>query len=150
MNMPDTEAPAIQCPVAVTIIAWVSIGFGIFFALIYGLAAFVLLTSPADQTSANLNPTAFLGWSIPPAAYWTLVLAVPVVLIIDGIFLLRGRNWARLLATIWWAFCLLSLIYTYGLNVMTGIQGAVCLLVIYFLNTNRAIEFFRKPGAQAT
>lgn len=67
MNMPGSEAPANQCPVAVTIIAWVSIGFGIFFALIY----------------------------------------------------------------------------TYGLNVMTGIQGAVCLLVIYFLNTNRAIEFFK-------
>lgn len=70
--MPDTEAPAIQRPVAVTIIAWLSIGFGIFF----------------------------------------------------------------------------SLIYTYGLTVITGIQAAICHLVILFLNTSQAIAFFRKPGAE--
>lgn len=147
--MPDTEAPAIQRPVAITIIAWVSIGFGIFFALIYALAAFVYLSNAGDQVATDVSPTAFLGWSIPPAAYWTLVLAVPVVLIIDSIFLLRGHNWARMLATIWWAFCLLSLIYTYGLNVLTGIQAAVCLLVIFFLNTNRAIAYFNQRGARS-
>lgn len=141
--MPAMESQTLKRPVAVTIIAWVSIGFGIFFALIYGLAAFVFFTSPADPSLTDMNPTTFLGWSMPLAAYWTLVLAVPVVLIIDGIFLLRGRNWARLLATVWWAFCLLSLIYTYGLNVISGIQAAVCLLIIFFLNTRRAIAYFR-------
>lgn len=140
--MPDTDTPPIKRPVAVTVIAWVSIAFGIFFLLIYGLAAFVFLSNAGGEAPADMNPTTFLGWSMPPAAYWTLVLAVPIVLIIDGIFLLRGHNWARMLAVIWYAFCLLSLIYTYGLNLMTGIQSAICLLVIFFLNTNRAIAYF--------
>ena len=144
--MPENEAQVIPRPVAVTIIAWVSIGFGIFFALIYGLAAFVFFASSAEPGLADMSPTTFLGWSMPVAAYWTLVLVVPVILIIDGIFLLKGHNWARMLASIWWAFCVLSLVYTYGLNVITGIQAAVCLLIVFFLNTRNAMVFFRKAA----
>jgi hypothetical protein len=129
--------------VAVSIVAWVSIAFGLFFFLAYGLAGYLFLANPAPQPAEAINPTSFLGWSMPAAAYWSLVLAVPLVLLIDGVFLLKGHNWARMLAVIWWAFCLLSLIYTYGLNLITGIQAAICLALIFFLNTSRATMFFR-------
>ena len=82
---------------------------------------------------------------MPPALYWALVFAVPVFLVIDGIFLLKGHNWARMLAVVWWAFALLSLLYTYAINLMTAIQALICLAVIFFLNTRAAVSFFRKP-----
>ena len=73
-------------------------------------------------------------------------MAVPVILMIDWVFLLKGRNWARMLAVFWWTFSFLSLIYTYGLNTMTGIQTAFCLLLIFFLNTKSAVIFFKGSG----
>lgn len=136
----------IRRPVAVTIIAWVSIAFGVFFLLAYGLAAFLFLASSAEPSAADMNPTSFLGWSMSPAIYWTLVFIVPIFLVVDGIFLLKGHNWARMLGVIWWAFALLSLLYTYGMSTLVGIQALICLLVIFFLNTGAAISYFKGPG----
>lgn len=130
-------------PLPISIIAWMSIALGLFFLITYGLSGFVFLNSPAVQSGQSFNPGAFLGWSVSLPVYWALVLAVPVVLVIDGIFLLKGRNWARMLAVFWWTFSFLSLIYTYGMNSITGVQVAFCLLVIFFLNTRPAVTFFK-------
>lgn len=133
-----------QRPVFVTIIAWVSIAFGIFFLLAYGLAAYLFLASPVEPSAGELNPTSFLGWSMAPAVYWTLVLVIPFFLVVDGVFLLKGHNWARLAAVVWWTFALLSLVYTYGMSLLAGIQALICVLVIFFLNTRSAVAFFRR------
>ncbi len=142
--MPEaqSESPA-RRPVTIGIVAWLSIAFGIFTLLTYGLSGYLLMVNPAVQNGQDLNPGAFLGWSVSPEIFWVLVMLVPIVLIADGIFLLRGRNWARMLAIFWWIFSFLSLLYTYGINTMTAIQTAFCLLVIYFLNTRAAVAFFR-------
>lgn len=137
----------VRRPVAVTIIAWVSIAFGVFFLLAFGLAAYLFLASPASPSAGEMNPTAFLGWSIPQSVYWALVFIVPIFLVVDGIFLLKGHNWARMLGVIWWAFALLSLVYTYGMSTLVGIQALICLLVIFFLNTGAAVSFFKGPGS---
>lgn len=136
-------ARVIGRPLAVTIIAWVSIAFGTFFMLAYGLAAYLFLASPAAPSEERISPTIFLGWSLDPAVYWTLVLAVPIFLVVDGIFLLKGRNWARLAAVIWWAFALLSLVYSYGLSPFVAAQALLCLLVVFFLHTRPAIQYFK-------
>ncbi|HKJ17244.1 MAG TPA: hypothetical protein VJ984_07845 [Xanthomonadales bacterium] len=145
--MPDTDKVKITAPLTIKIVAWMSIALGAFFLITYGLSGYLLVTSPAVEEGQNFNPGAFLGWSVSPAAFWTLVMAVPLVLVVDGIFLLKGKNWARMLAVFWWTFSFLSLLYTYGFNSMTMIQSAFCLLVIYFLNTRPAVVFFKgKPG----
>ena len=145
--MPEAELPHGARPLAVTIIAWVSIGFGVLFALVYGLVAFVLVTAPGEE---NLqNPSVLLGWNLPAGVYWTLALAAPLVLLGSGAFMLKGHNWARLLAMTWYAFCLISLFYTYGLHLLTGIQIAVCLLIILQLSTGPAVEFFKTEGSKS-
>jgi hypothetical protein len=141
--MPDPDSSAARRPVAVPIIAGISIALGLFFLLTYGLAGYLFLKSSAMQSGQEFNPGAFLGWSVSVPVYWTLVFLVPLVLVIDGVFLLKGHNWARMLAVFWWTFSFLSLIYTYGLSIMTGIQAAFCLLVIFFLNTRAAVIFFK-------
>lgn len=142
--MPEARAEESERPLAVTIIAWVSIGFGVLFALVYGLVAFVLVTTPGEESLQN--PSVLLGWNLPAGVYWTLALAAPLVLIASGTFMLKGHNWARLLAMTWYAFCFLSLLYTYGLHLLTGIQVAVCLLIILQLSTRPSIEFFKNGG----
>lgn len=53
--MPDPVVEAVMRPVAVTIIAWVSIAFGVFFLLAYGLAAYLFLASPASPSAGEIN-----------------------------------------------------------------------------------------------
>lgn len=143
MTFIEKSEPRPVRPVAVTIIAWMSIALGVFFLITYGLTGYIFLNSPAMQSGQDFNPGAFLGWSVSVPVYWALVMSVPLVLIIDGMFLLRGRNWARMLAVFWWTFSFLSLLYTYGFNTITGTQVAFCLLVIFFLNTRKAVAFFK-------
>lgn len=148
----ENEAPCvgtqiIRRPLSVTIIAWLSIGFGAFFLLAYGVAAFVFLSNPASPSGESLSPTVFLGWSLAPAVYWALVFITPLFLVVDGIALIRGHNWARMAAVIWWGFALLSLLYTYGLNGLVVVQAVLCLLVILFLNTRSAVTWFKQPAS---
>lgn len=143
--MPSNEQAQARTtrPLPVSIIAGISIALGLFFLLTYGFSGYLFLNSPDVQSGQPFSPGAFLGWSVSVPVYWTLVFAVPTVLVIDGIFLLLGHNWARMLAVFWWTFSFLSLLYTYGLNGVTGTQVAFCLLVIFFLNTRAAVKFFK-------
>lgn len=147
MDAQGTASNTGRRPVAVGVVAWVSIGFGTFFFLAYALAAAIYFSRPTTPGSGDHEPTAFLGWNLPLPIFWTLALAIPLLLIVDGLGLLKGKNWARLLGTLWWTFCLLSLVYTYGLNIVTGIQAGICLLTIFFLNTTSARTFFKQQDS---
>ena len=133
----------IKRPLPITLVAGTTIALGFFFLITYGFSGYLFLNTPEYQSGQTYQAGAFLGWSVSMQVYWILVFAVPTVLIIDGMFLLRRHNWARMLAVFWWTFSSLSLIYTNGISSMTATYVAFCLLVIFFLNTRSAVTFFK-------
>jgi hypothetical protein len=146
---PKTRADSVSSrPLPISIIAVTTIALGIFFLVTYGFSGYLFLNNPGVEAGQAYRDGAFLGWSVSVPVYWSLVFAVPAVLVMDGVFLFRGHNWARMLAVFWWTFSSLSLLYTNGINSMTSTYVAFCLLVIFFLNTRLAVIFFKGNDKQ--
>jgi hypothetical protein len=68
---------------------------------------------------------------------------VRLLAILAGLFMLRGRNWARWLLLVWIAFhVVLSAFHTLSELAMHGVLFAV---VAYFLFRPKASAYFREP-----
>lgn len=75
------------------------------------------------------------------------VALVNVLGIVAGVFLFRGRNWARWLAIAWMAFHVaISLLNAWQQAVM---HGVILLLIVLILFRRDAREYFGAPRAAA-
>ena len=72
----------------------------------------------------------------------TLVEAVRLTAVVSGIYMLRGKNWARWLAVAWIGFhVILSAFHTI---LQLGIHIVFCAILVYFLFRPTATRYFRR------
>jgi len=71
---------------------------------------------------------------------------VNLVAIFSGVYILRGRNWARWLALAWIAFHVVLSFHSWSELVM---HSLLCAASAYFLFRPRATRYFRAAGTQA-
>ncbi len=76
-----------------------------------------------------------------------LACAVRLLAIVAGVFMLRGRNWARWLALAWIAFhVVVSVFHSFDQVLM---HSVVLLLFAWFLSRPRAAAYFRANRPEA-
>ena len=76
------------------------------------------------------------------------VFATELLAIVGGVYLLRGRNWARWLLVAWLIFHVALSALHPGHDLV--VHGAISVVIIYFLFRAPANEFFRGGAAGGT
>jgi hypothetical protein len=110
------------------------------------------------STAAAMSVTNAMGWAIIdwslPTAWRTFIVSTILIAIGYGViwFYWKGKNWARVLVLL---TCLLSLFNLSFWNrnrlperAMIGIEAALSLFLLYWLNTRKVSAFFaaEKPN----
>ena len=66
-----------------------------------------------------------------------------IVWIVSGVYMLRGKNWARLLALLWGLTALLLTFIVVGFSLSFYLKSATYLLMLYLLTRRRCLAYFR-------
>jgi len=107
-------------PLAITIVAWLYI--------VVGVVGFAF------------HVTEFK--TLHPFSYdTTLVEVVRLLAVVSGIYMLRGKNWARWLAVAWMGFHVI--ISAFHSLPQLGIHSLFCTILVYFLFRPIATRYFR-------
>lgn len=118
-----------QRPRSVTIISWIFIIFGSI-ALLSGLLPLRQITSA--QLGAEIK------------SHWMVHLS-RILAIVAGLFMLRGRNWARWLLVVWILFhVVLSALHSLTQLLL---HAAIFTLILYFLFRRDASDYFSNRSA---
>ena len=134
-------------PISVTIISIISILVGV-----YTLAMKLLVVSiPGSydlfvEFAAALNAQALLP--LPTEFHLAHAFTGSAVWIVSGLFMLRGKNWARLLALFWGLGVLVLTLLVVQLSLPFYLKLVSWLLMLYFLTRARCMLYFR--GATET
>lgn len=120
-------------PLSVAIIGWVLLVFGLYL-LIVNLLTFN--NSEIKDMMAN-SP-------MPMALQYALMYCGTLILIISGIGILKGKNWARWLYTIWGIIGIIISVVTTPINMMMIPGVLFFLIIVFFLFRRKANEFFSK------
>ena len=113
-------------PRSITIISWIFIAFGSI-ALLVGLLPSV--NTPATQRIAELK------------GHW-FVHVSRVLMVLGGVFMLYGFNWARLLIVVWIAFHIIIGALHSPLQLL--LHTLIFAVILYFLFRPDASEYFRR------
>jgi hypothetical protein len=120
-------------PRSVTVISWISIPFG-------GLVLFMSLLPKQPGAEASLA-----GFrSQHPFVYAYIVFGAALA-VVCGVFMLRGRNWARWLFVLWFGYNVISKVVHSPLRLL--IPGLLFAVVVYLLFRPQASDFFRQTEA---
>jgi len=137
-------------PLSVTIISIVAIILGV-----YTLAIKLLVILVPDsyalfvEFAAAMNTHALL--KLPVEFHLAHAITGSVVWIVAGLFMLRGKNWARLLALLWGLGVLVLTLLVARLSLPFYLKLATWLLMLYLLTRERSSRYFRgAPQAQDT
>jgi hypothetical protein len=122
--------PASIVVVSVIIIAWAAVGL---------LGGLVLLVDPEARAVMQVDPGAYL-----------LLISAPLILLVSGLSIMRGKNWGRLLFVMWG-------ILNFGISLLAGpflwaeVIGLVLFgLLAFFLFRPEANAWFRVAAAAST
>lgn len=107
-------------PLSVTIISWLFIAAGSI-GFVYHLR--------------DLNPDGHFDYGA------ILVLLVRLLAILSGLFMLRGKNWARWLLLSWIAYHVI--LSTFHSQIEFATHSLLLIVIAYFLFRKRASEYFR-------
>lgn len=128
-------------PTSVTIVSLVAISVGVYTLVIkllvviipdsYGL--FVELTE-AINTNALLK--------LPAEFHLAHAVTGSIVWIVSGLFMLRGKNWARVLALLWALGVLVLTLLVTRLSLPFYLKFATWLLMLYLLTSERCSLYF--------
>ena len=138
----------IRRPVSVVVIAWLVLAYGI-----VGLGQKIwLVASPeAFAMFQDLFPAmnAAAAVKLPLEAHLAYSFVASAVLIVSGAFMLRGRNWARLLF-LWFAptSIVLTLMST-GLSFSFYAKSATYVLLAFLLLRGASSRYFRGVTSEA-
>jgi hypothetical protein len=124
-------------PRSVTIVSWTFIVFG-------GLALVVGLLPRVDE-AAGLRMAEFRS-KYPVQS--VLLYVSPVLAVLCGVFMLRGRNWARWVFVIWFGQNIIGSIWRSP--VVNFLPGALFFFAVYLLFRPRATRFFRSQSAETS
>lgn len=117
-------------PRAITVISWIFIVFGII-ALLTGLL-------PNVNTTAAQRLAEFKG-------HWYVHVS-RMVMVLSGVFMLYGFNWARWLLVVWLVFHVVIGALHSPLRLV--VHSLLFVVVVYFLFRPPASAYFRGPRAK--
>jgi hypothetical protein len=121
-------------PLSITIIGWLFI--------VVCAAGVIGLVVSVFTVSVNVNDPNPTPLRLDEAA---LILAVRLLGLVGGVFVLRGRSWARWLLVFWMAY---HVIYSMSHSIQQVLVHAAFLVVlVYFLCGPKAAAYFRSPAA---
>ncbi len=129
-------------PVPVTIISIIAIVIGV-----YTLAIKLLVVTNPDAYqvftgfAAAMNSNAWLR--LPAEFHLLHAFTGSVVWIVSGLFMLRGKNWARLLALLWGLGVLVLTLLVARFSLPFYLKLASWLLMLYFLTRAQCTRYFR-------
>jgi hypothetical protein len=76
------------------------------------------------------------------------IFAVELIIIITGVFILRGQNWARWLAVAWMAFHV-AISFLNSMN-QVAFHAALFAIFAYFLFRSESSPYFRRESRNAS
>jgi hypothetical protein len=122
-------------PLSITIIGWV-------FIIVCAAGVIGLMVS-VFTVSVNVNDPNRIPLRLDETA---LILAVRLLGLVGGIFVLCGRSWARWLLVFWMAY---HVIYSMSHSLQQAVVHAVFLVVlVYFLFGPKASAYFQSAPPQ--
>ena len=131
-------------PLSVTLVAAFVFVFG---TLSLAIELFVLASPETYRMFLELADAAESEASVQLSTSFHLVHGIlgSVVWIISGIFMLRGKNWARWLILAWGLTALALTSIVSRLSLWLFLKTATYLLMLFFLCRQRASSFFSAP-----
>lgn len=129
-------------PKSLTIISKLAIIFGL-----YSLAVkiFVLSSSETYQQflefAEAINSKAIVR--LPVEVHLAHGLIGSLIWIVSGIFMLKGKNWARQLALLWGFTVLVLTFFVSGFSILLYLKSATYLLMLYFLTHEKCLAYFQ-------
>jgi hypothetical protein len=135
-------------PHSITLIAWLAILYGV---LTLGSKVFVVLSPEAFAMTRDLfvtlNKNALVR--VPFEAHMAHGFISSVVLIVAGVFMLMGHNWARLLLLIWPLTVLALTFIVSGLSLSLGLKTLTYGVLVFFLLRGASGRYFQARPAVA-
>lgn len=129
-------------PKSVTIISILAIIFGL-----YSLAVKIFVVSSTEryqqflEFAEALNSKAIV--SLPVEVHLAHGLIGSFMWIVSGIFMLKGKNWARLLALFWGFTVLVLTFFVGGFSILLYLKSAMYLILLYFLTHEKCLVYFQ-------
>jgi hypothetical protein len=124
-------------PTSVTVVCWIMI-------VLSGISLITSTMTMDDPTAKELMSRS----PIPITIQYIMMYAAILVMLISGIAMLRGQNWARFLYVIWSVIGFAIGLATSPMKLVM-IPGIVVFIVIaFFLFRSKANEYFRARGAE--
>lgn len=136
----SNDEPAMRRPLSISIIAVLLVLYG----LVTLVPKVVLLLSPeVYRNTADLTGAMTSGGFIRLGFAFHVVYSflASLITVVAGVFLWRGRNWARWLALAWMALSLGLVFLLLGPVTSFYIKIPLFLVMAYFLTTRRAAAF---------
>ncbi|MDU9047489.1 MAG: hypothetical protein Q3M30_01475 [Candidatus Electrothrix sp. Rat3] len=120
-------------PKSITVICWISIITGVFSLVVTTIDFY---NSPADPEAAE-NPISFFLHVI-------LIYTPFIIMLISGVAMLKGKNWARLLYIVWVVISLIIQMITSPVKAEIIPNVFLSAIIVFFLFRPRANNYFRK------
>lgn len=133
-------------PHSVTVISALVIVYGL-----YTLALKVyLISSPEaygifEKLVAAYNAEAAV--KLPLAFHLAYSFLGSIAFLVSGVFMLKGRNWARLLLLLWGLATLALTLALAGLSLPLYLKTATYLVFLYLLLRKNSVAYFKGEGA---
>jgi hypothetical protein len=124
-------------PMSVSVVAWILLAFGALGAM--GVALMLVPRSAAVTESMATSP-------IPIPIQYAMSIAGTAMELVSGYFILRGKNWARVLYVVWSATGFLISFLTSPVTIMLVPSVAIFLAITFFLFRPAANAFFASDG----
>lgn len=133
-------------PLSISVIAWLAILYGL---LTLVEKAFVVLSPEALALTRDfflkLNESALVR--LPFAAHMAHGFASSVVFAVAGVFMLKGRNWARLLLLVWPITALALSFVVGGVSASLGLKTLTYGVLVFFLLRGASARYFQARRA---
>jgi len=137
---------AVGRPRTITWIAWLAILYGV---VTLGQKMFVTVSPEASALTREffdkLNQNALVR--LPFEAHMAHGVASSIVFAVAGIFMLLGRNWARLLLLLWPLTALALTFIVSGFSLSLGLKTVTYGTLAFFLLRPATAEYFQQMSA---
>ncbi len=143
MNNTTTMAdPRRRRPLSIAILAVVMVLYGLFTLF---LKILLLTSQELYDASADLTATMTAGGllTLPLGLQIAISFVASLVVILAGVFVWRGRNWARWAVALWMIFSLVLYFLQTGITWLPVIKLPLFVLVLFLLFRPRVANHFR-------
>ena len=143
MNNTTTMAdPRRRRPLSIAILAVVMVLYGLFTLF---LKILLLTSQELYDASADLTATITAGGllTLPLGLQFAISFVASLVVILAGVFVWRGRNWARWAVALWMIFSLVLYFLQTGITWLPVIKLPLFVLVLFLLFRPRVANHFR-------